>query len=150
LEMIVAHPDDDACRLVFTDWLDEHGENARAEFIRVQIERASLPEWDARQVRLRLRERGLLAEHGRQWKEELPSIKGVTWGDFRRGLVATATFSSFAVLRASAGACWSAAPIEAVEVRWPRRNEKIETIAPIAGLRELSINRTLVDPDEVG
>src|SRR3954447_2290691 len=31
-------PDDDAPRLVFADWLDEHGEADRAEFIRLQIE----------------------------------------------------------------------------------------------------------------
>ena len=31
-------PRDDAARLVFADWLDEHGEADRAEFIRLQIE----------------------------------------------------------------------------------------------------------------
>ena len=44
LEDILAHPDDDTPRLIFADWLDEQGDSARAEFIRVQIERASLPE----------------------------------------------------------------------------------------------------------
>ena len=29
-------PDDDTPRLVFADWLQEHGEDARAEFIRLQ------------------------------------------------------------------------------------------------------------------
>ena len=58
LEDITAHPDDDAPRLIFADWLEEKGDSDRAEFIRVQIERARLPAWDARQVRLRLREIG--------------------------------------------------------------------------------------------
>jgi uncharacterized protein (TIGR02996 family) len=31
-------PDDDAPRLIFADWLDEHGEPDRAEFIRIQVE----------------------------------------------------------------------------------------------------------------
>ena len=62
-EDILAHPDDNAPRLIFADWLDEHGDGARAEFIRVQVERATLPAWDARQVRLRLRERALIEEH---------------------------------------------------------------------------------------
>lgn len=35
---ILAAPDDDTPRLVFADWLDEHGEPERAEFIRVQCE----------------------------------------------------------------------------------------------------------------
>jgi len=33
-------PDDDAPRLIYADWLDEHGQPERAEFIRVQIELA--------------------------------------------------------------------------------------------------------------
>lgn len=36
---VVAHPDEDTPRLVLADWLDEHGEPARAEFIRLQIKR---------------------------------------------------------------------------------------------------------------
>ncbi len=39
---ILAAPDDDLPRLVFADWLDEHGEPERAEFIRVQCELARL------------------------------------------------------------------------------------------------------------
>src|SRR5689334_13851092 len=38
LAAIVAAPDDDAPRLVYADWLDEHGDPDRAEFIRHQIE----------------------------------------------------------------------------------------------------------------
>jgi uncharacterized protein (TIGR02996 family) len=105
LENILARPDDDAPRLIFADWLEEEGDSARAEFIRVQVERARLPGWDARQVRLRLRERALIEEYGLKWKWELPEFEGVTWEEFRRGFMATATFASFAVLGAKAGAC---------------------------------------------
>jgi uncharacterized protein (TIGR02996 family) len=149
LEDIVAHPDDDTPRLILADWLEEHGDSDRAEFIRVQVQRASLPEWDARQVRLRLRELELLKQHGQKWQEELPHIKGVRWGGFRRGFVATARFSSFAVLRTSASACWAAAPIETVFFRWPRQGEAIDRIAPIAGLRELSIQGYFAERREV-
>jgi uncharacterized protein (TIGR02996 family) len=86
LEDIIAHPDDDAPRLIFADWLEEQGDGARAEFIRSQIERARLPDWDAGQVRLRLREQELLAQHGQKWKEGLPDVKGIVWEGFRRGL----------------------------------------------------------------
>lgn len=37
LAAVVATPDDDLPRLVLADWLDEHGQEERAEFIRVQI-----------------------------------------------------------------------------------------------------------------
>jgi uncharacterized protein (TIGR02996 family) len=150
LEAILAHPGDDTPRLIFADWLEEQGDSDRAEFIRVQVHRASLPEWDARQVRLRLRERALLAQHGPEWKATLPSIPGVHWDEFRRGFVATAMFSSFAVLGASVSACWAAAPIEAVSIRWPRRDESSEAIPPIPGLRELTITAHLVDHRDAG
>src|SRR3954447_18033797 len=40
LAAIRAAPDDDAPRLIYADWLDEHGQPERAEFIRVQCELA--------------------------------------------------------------------------------------------------------------
>lgn len=40
LAAVLANPDDDTVRLVYADWLQEHGDEARAEFIRVQIELA--------------------------------------------------------------------------------------------------------------
>jgi uncharacterized protein (TIGR02996 family) len=41
LRAIIDSPDDDAPRLVFADWLDEHGETERAEFIRARVESKS-------------------------------------------------------------------------------------------------------------
>lgn len=38
LDFIIEHPDDDVSRLVYADWLEEHHQAERAEFIRVQIE----------------------------------------------------------------------------------------------------------------
>jgi uncharacterized protein (TIGR02996 family) len=149
VEFILAHPDDDAPRLVFADWLEEQGDSDRAEFIRVQVERARLPQWDGRQVRLRLREQQLLEQHRPAWRADLPDIEGVTWGAFRRGFVAMANFASFAVLKASASACWAATPIETVIIRWPRQREAIGRIPPIAGLRGLTIQATVVDQREV-
>jgi uncharacterized protein (TIGR02996 family) len=58
LAAIRAAPDDDAPRLIYADWLDEHGQPERAEFIRVQIE---LDRNES--TKLRLRESDLLAEH---------------------------------------------------------------------------------------
>ena len=42
LQAIIAEPDDDVHRLVFADWLQENGQEERAEFVRVQIELAAL------------------------------------------------------------------------------------------------------------
>jgi uncharacterized protein (TIGR02996 family) len=43
LRAIIDNPADEVARLVFADWLDEHGEADRAEFIRVQVEAARAP-----------------------------------------------------------------------------------------------------------
>ncbi len=37
---IIEHPDDDTPRLIYADWLEDHGEPERGEFIRVQCEMA--------------------------------------------------------------------------------------------------------------
>src|SRR5579872_702669 len=44
LRAILENPADDSARLVYADWLDEHGQSERAEFIRVQIELQTTPE----------------------------------------------------------------------------------------------------------
>jgi uncharacterized protein (TIGR02996 family) len=148
LDAIVADIDADAPRLVFADWLDEQGDSDRAEFIRVQVERARRPAWDAAQVRLRLRERELLKRHGEAWLAELPAVKGARWQGFRRGIVAEVSFDTFEALRFSAHACRAVAPVEAVTVRWPRRKEGKIAIRPIAELRELTLTGR-PEPDEI-
>ena len=52
---VLAAPADDAPRLVYADWLDDHGDPERAEFIRLQVASANAPFSDA--VRDRLRDR---------------------------------------------------------------------------------------------
>ena len=110
LDDIVANIDDDTPRLVYADWLVENGQDDRAEFIRVQIDRARLPAWDAAQVRLRLREQELLTQHGESWLAKLPTIEGATWMGFRRGIVAEVAFPSFEAMRTNALLCRAAAP----------------------------------------
>lgn len=41
LAAILASPDEDTPRLMYADWLQEHGEDERAEFIRVQCDKAT-------------------------------------------------------------------------------------------------------------
>ena len=42
LDAIREAPDDDTPRLIFADWLDEHGDGDRAAFIRTQVRLALL------------------------------------------------------------------------------------------------------------
>jgi uncharacterized protein (TIGR02996 family) len=42
LAAIIAEPEDDSLRLIFADWIEDHGEPERAEFVRVQLELARI------------------------------------------------------------------------------------------------------------
>ncbi len=55
LETILANPDDDTPRLVYADWLEEHGETERAEFLRLECQLARLPKTATEFVRLHQR-----------------------------------------------------------------------------------------------
>jgi uncharacterized protein (TIGR02996 family) len=84
LAAIITNPADDLPRLVFADWLDEHGDHARAEFIRLQI---AVARGDgsgfARAEELRL-------ENEEKWK-----IPGVRFQQlFRRGFVESLRMSA--------------------------------------------------------
>jgi uncharacterized protein (TIGR02996 family) len=135
---MVEHIDEDAPRLIYADWLEENGQLERAEFVRVQVERARLPAWDAAQVRLRIREQRLLEMYGESWLAEMPGIEGARWEGFRRGVVAEVSFKSFEAMRKHAEACRAVAPVEAVTVRWPRRRDGEGPGKPVAELRELT------------
>ncbi len=71
-QAILADPEDDAPRLIYADWLEENGDPDRAEFIRVQMELARLPDKDARGNSLRVREKELWAGHRDAWLMDLP------------------------------------------------------------------------------
>ena len=105
LRAICERPADDAPRLVYADWLDDHGEGERAEFIRVQAELARLdchhgPDAGAtpwckvcvRRHALRRRERelwGYLPERNgvlRQMSDSLPGFVLLLGSDKGNGL----------------------------------------------------------------
>jgi uncharacterized protein (TIGR02996 family) len=86
LRAIVANPDDDLPRLVYADWLDEHEQPARAEFIRLQIERYHQSKAALEPTGINFREYELLRENEHAWRAELPP--GFRVGCvFRRGFV---------------------------------------------------------------
>jgi uncharacterized protein (TIGR02996 family) len=76
LAAIAADPDTDGLRLAYADWLDEHGDTARAEFIRVQCALAKVDE-DNRDIHpLAARERELLKRHRDEWLRPLKDLLG--------------------------------------------------------------------------
>src|SRR4051812_9175502 len=69
LQAIAEAPDDDAPRLIYADWLDDHGEPAFADFIRVQCEIARLCEENDRWLEWKLREEAIWKELVTRWAE---------------------------------------------------------------------------------
>jgi uncharacterized protein (TIGR02996 family) len=85
MQAIRENPDDDTPRLVYADWLDEHGQPERAEFIRVQCEAAILTLGDPRRQRLETRGRKLLGRHAAAWLGKLNG--SLRQRVFRRGFL---------------------------------------------------------------
>lgn len=84
LASINSHLDDDTPRLVFADWLQENGDEARAEFIRIQC--AAARGATARENRAD----ALLEKHRARWLLGLPEWCAAS-SVFRRGFIAAMT-----------------------------------------------------------
>jgi uncharacterized protein (TIGR02996 family) len=113
---IVANPEDDAPRLIFADWLEDHGDPDRAEFIRTQIELARLDEDATDRPKLERREQVLLAENRERWLAELPAWARKEAGKFCRGFVSEMTLTGNRFLK-NAADLWAATPLESVYFR---------------------------------
>src|SRR4051794_3453641 len=70
---ILDQPDDDAPRLIWADWLDEHGDPDRAAFVRLQCEWAALDPGDPRQDDLWEQWTRRLNKNRRRWGAGLGS-----------------------------------------------------------------------------
>jgi uncharacterized protein (TIGR02996 family) len=72
LQAIRETPEDDTPRLIYADWLDDQGDAARAEFIRLRCQAARLGEGDLRRRVLVARAEALRRTHAEEWEKELP------------------------------------------------------------------------------
>ncbi|MBX9579989.1 MAG: TIGR02996 domain-containing protein [Gemmataceae bacterium] len=110
LAAVLAAPDDDLPRLVFADWLDEHGDPDRAAFIRYQVEAARAepysPAWRAATAAAQLH-----ARHQDNWARHL--LPTGLLGDFARGFVERVRGVDNEFLRA-AEAVFAADPVRVV------------------------------------
>jgi uncharacterized protein (TIGR02996 family) len=112
VEAIREAPEDDGPRLIYADWLEEHDQPERAEFIRLQCELARTAE-GPRAVELRRREQDLLAEHAAAWAANLlPLARSIT---FRRGMPEQVDLYLID-FRRDADKLFAAAPVRALTV----------------------------------
>jgi uncharacterized protein (TIGR02996 family) len=83
LRECVESPEDDGPRLVLADWLDDHGDADRAEFVRGQVALARMAEYDPARHALETRLEQLQRRHFAAWVASLPVP---SWG-LNRGLL---------------------------------------------------------------
>jgi uncharacterized protein (TIGR02996 family) len=85
LEAIQEHPDDDLHRLARADWLEEHGQDDYATFIRHQLRLAKLDEGDPARDALEDEADDLLARHEGEWAGRVGAL-ALDWR-WRRGMI---------------------------------------------------------------
>ena len=146
LDAILADPDDDAVRLIYADWLEEHGsgaDRARARLIRLQIEVAGLEDEEC--ARSRIAEcRRLIDRH---WKEWTPGFRAGRTGaayyrdTFERGFLPYVCLDGEDLQDPALGAFLGSEPITRVFMRrvgaFP---EAVATWEHLPRIRELSFS----------
>ncbi|HEY1378820.1 MAG TPA: TIGR02996 domain-containing protein, partial [Gemmataceae bacterium] len=146
LRAVIDNPDDDLPRLVYADWLDEHGDAERAEFIRVQCAMARPPMTKAQFERWFGRSQELLTMHRERWVGPIGEL--VEFASFRRGFVYRIDLPATAFL-AHAQRLWSLAPIGWVRLKdaW----EEVENLAVsphLGSVQMLSLYSNYLNDDD--
>src|SRR5262245_41029327 len=126
LDEIVDHPQDDACRLRYADWLAEQGDPL-GEFIRVQCRLAALPINHLAVPELERREHELLADHEMEWIGDLADV--LDWWTFRRGFVEEIGTSADRFLT-NACLLFQRAPIQEVHLSFARDHMEALAASP--------------------
>jgi uncharacterized protein (TIGR02996 family) len=105
-------PNDDTPRLVYADWLDEHGDPNRAEFIRVGCQKEREEYYSPRWLELNRREGKLASRYAQVWKVGLPALpaKAFWWDYYRRGFIEGATCQSMALFQRESARLRAATP----------------------------------------
>jgi uncharacterized protein (TIGR02996 family) len=119
LRDICEHPADDTLRLIYADWLEEHGSEeaqARAQFIRLQIARAPLSRDSPQFDELLGKEKPLRRSYGSLWWSRLPKLKGIGLYSFQRGFVPGASVERWRSYRTQAHVMFASAPIQELAV----------------------------------
>jgi uncharacterized protein (TIGR02996 family) len=117
MRTILQQPDDDSLRLILADWLEEHGDPDRAEYIRLQVRRAGLDELDPEGWRLDYRAVQLSELHHERWLAECPNFEDIKVGGRReRGLPNLASVKKPSALPEHEEALFAALPIDSLIV----------------------------------
>ena len=141
---VLAAPDDDAPRLVYADWLQQHGD-PRGAFITLQCKEVTLPEGSPARVELHRDAEQLEQQNVHHWLPERPH----QW-EFRRGflehVVATTEF-----LRRHGPPIWQHEPVRSVRLHLGQSVDSaaISTLPLPSSMRAFAMSFFALDPAEV-
>jgi uncharacterized protein (TIGR02996 family) len=143
MQAIRQNTDDDTLRLIYADWLEEHGNAARAQFIRAQIDLEQFPLPAARRAELEDREANLLSAHDAEWLTSPPPSL-FEWS-FRRGFVERIVVHGPATLDGYES-LFARHPAEDVEVRGGGHLADLAGSPLLDRISRLHINSSVDDP----
>ena len=95
LAAVIAAPDDDTPRLVYADWLDDHGDPVQADYIRESVRLATLPPDDPDRPGIEERLTAVIRDRSDGWADALGLSSDVA-RLYRRGFAHTIEFRSLA------------------------------------------------------
>ena len=151
MRAICENPDDDTPRLVFADWLQEHDEEERAEFIRVQVEAAKCVADDGRLDGPVRRAGALQKRFGSRWLGELPVpnpehidwVKGPGgWLDgepFDRGFACRLWVKTAGTLAKYADELFTATPVRRLMIWHIMKADKLARLPQLRHLHTLRV-----------
>jgi len=144
---IIRDPDDDARRLVYADWLDDHGQSERAEFIRLQIALAGESAVPNRRE-LEAREKKLLKRNRAEWNGDLRG-SGVLLVVYERGFPARVCATAEAFVRAGGG-WFQRHPLQQVSLAdVAGQADRLAAAPHLSAVRHLTINDPELHDDDL-
>jgi uncharacterized protein (TIGR02996 family) len=114
---IVAQPDEDTPRLVYADWLDEHGDPDRAAFIRLRVREAQVPVNGPEYNDIWRQVHPLYRKNEDRWLADLPPVlrRRASVYQFKRGFLTSLRVTAAQVPRIPKRA-WARHPIQELEL----------------------------------
>jgi uncharacterized protein (TIGR02996 family) len=146
LAAIVAQPDEDAARLVYADWLQEHGDEEQAAFIRDWISLDWLEDYeDEKRQKIATRLDRAATRNGVRWLEAI----GIRWADpvYERGMADEVLYHGFDAFLAEAPVLFARVPVQELILQGVGGSESEagcrDALFQLAAMPELGRLRTL-------
>ena len=149
LRAVCENPDDDTPRLVLADWLQENGDEPRAEFIRVQVEQSRLKPGTVPDWKCYSRARKLFTSHGRAWEQQIVANDEFRWDEFVRGFAEGVAVTSIATFKDFAKPIFSRTPLTKLLICQPLRLSELCSVPRVLRLSILTVTAGLkTTPDD--